>query len=62
MNDFPLDGLGVYESGKSLRVFADENIFRPTGMANTHLDDEGMAVVLHSGMALPIAVSNAGAK
>jgi CubicO group peptidase (beta-lactamase class C family) len=32
-------------SGKSLRVFADENIFRPLGMANTHFDDDRTAVV-----------------
>jgi len=32
-------------SGKSLRVFADENIFRPLGMTNTHFDDDRTAVV-----------------
>jgi CubicO group peptidase (beta-lactamase class C family) len=32
-------------SGKSLRIFADENIFRPLGMANTQFDDDRMAVV-----------------
>jgi CubicO group peptidase (beta-lactamase class C family) len=32
-------------SGKSLREFADENIFRPLGMANTHFNDDRAAVV-----------------
>ncbi|MGH9844912.1 MAG: serine hydrolase domain-containing protein [Blastocatellia bacterium] len=32
-------------SGKSLREFADENIFRPLGMANTHFNDDRTAVV-----------------
>jgi CubicO group peptidase (beta-lactamase class C family) len=32
-------------SGKSLREFADENIFRPLGMANTHFNDDRRAVV-----------------
>jgi CubicO group peptidase (beta-lactamase class C family) len=32
-------------SGKSLREFADENIFRPLGMANTHFNDDLTAVV-----------------
>jgi CubicO group peptidase (beta-lactamase class C family) len=32
-------------SGKSLREFADENIFRPLGMANTHFNDNRTAVV-----------------
>src|SRR5262245_55183230 len=34
-------------SGKSLRVFAEENIFRPLGMANTHFDDDRTEVVKH---------------
>lgn len=32
-------------SGKSLREFADENIFRPLGMTNTHFNDDRTAVV-----------------
>ncbi|HKQ79308.1 MAG TPA: serine hydrolase domain-containing protein [Blastocatellia bacterium] len=32
-------------SGKSLREFADENIFRPLGMTNTHFNDDLTAVV-----------------
>ena len=32
-------------SGKSLREFADENIFRPLGMANAHFNDDRTAVV-----------------
>jgi CubicO group peptidase (beta-lactamase class C family) len=32
-------------SGKSLREFAEENIFRPLGMANTHFSDDRGAVV-----------------
>jgi CubicO group peptidase (beta-lactamase class C family) len=32
-------------SGKSLREFAEENIFRPLGMANTHINDDRGAVV-----------------
>jgi CubicO group peptidase (beta-lactamase class C family) len=32
-------------SGKSLREFADENIFRPLGMTNTHFNDDRGAVV-----------------
>jgi CubicO group peptidase (beta-lactamase class C family) len=32
-------------SGKSLREFADENIFRPLGMANTQFKDDRTAVV-----------------
>jgi len=32
-------------SGKSLREFADENIFRPLGMASTHFNDDRTAVV-----------------
>ena len=32
-------------SGKSLREFADENIFRPLGMGNTHFNDDRTAVV-----------------
>jgi CubicO group peptidase (beta-lactamase class C family) len=32
-------------SGKSLRVFADENIFRPLGMVNTHFNDDRTAIV-----------------
>jgi CubicO group peptidase (beta-lactamase class C family) len=32
-------------SGKSLREFADENIFRPLGMTNTHFNDDRAAVV-----------------
>jgi CubicO group peptidase (beta-lactamase class C family) len=32
-------------SGKSLREFADENIFRPLGMANTHFNDDRAAIV-----------------
>ncbi len=31
--------------GKSLREFADENIFRPLGMTNTHFNDDRRAVV-----------------
>ncbi|HEY6402847.1 MAG TPA: serine hydrolase domain-containing protein [Blastocatellia bacterium] len=32
-------------SGNSLREFADENIFRPLGMTNTHFNDDRTAVV-----------------
>ncbi|MBK8314578.1 MAG: serine hydrolase [Acidobacteria bacterium] len=32
-------------SGKSLREFAAENIFRPLGMNSTHFDDDRTAVV-----------------
>jgi CubicO group peptidase (beta-lactamase class C family) len=32
-------------SGKTLREFADENIFRPLGMTNTHFNDDRAAVV-----------------
>lgn len=32
-------------SGKSLREFSDENIFRPLGMGNTHFNDDRTAVV-----------------
>ena len=32
-------------SGKSLREFVDENIFRPLGMTNTHFNDDRTAVV-----------------
>jgi CubicO group peptidase (beta-lactamase class C family) len=32
-------------SGKSLREFADENIFRPLNMANTHFNDDRAAIV-----------------
>jgi len=32
-------------SGKSLREFAGENIFRPLGMTNTHFNDDRTAVV-----------------
>jgi CubicO group peptidase (beta-lactamase class C family) len=32
-------------SGKSLGEFADENIFRPLGMTNTHFNDDRTAVV-----------------
>jgi CubicO group peptidase (beta-lactamase class C family) len=32
-------------SGKSLREFADENIFRPLGMTNTHFNDDISTVV-----------------
>jgi CubicO group peptidase (beta-lactamase class C family) len=32
-------------SGKTLRVFAEENIFRPLGMTNSHFNDDSNAVV-----------------
>ncbi|MDX2034625.1 MAG: serine hydrolase domain-containing protein [Blastocatellia bacterium] len=32
-------------SGKSLREFADENLFKPLGMANTHFNDDRAIVV-----------------
>src|SRR5215204_2329501 len=32
-------------SGKSLRVFADENIFKPLGMKNTRFDDNRFEIV-----------------
>ncbi|MEK7832667.1 MAG: serine hydrolase domain-containing protein [Acidobacteriota bacterium] len=32
-------------SGKNLREFADENIFRPLGMTNTHFNDDRTAIV-----------------
>src|SRR5262245_19680774 len=32
-------------SGKSLREFAEDNIFRPLGMTNTHFNDDRSAVV-----------------
>ncbi len=32
-------------SGTSLREFAEENIFRPLGMANTHFDNDHTAIV-----------------
>jgi len=32
-------------SGKSLREFADENIFRPLGMTNTHFNDDRTMIV-----------------
>ncbi|HEX6126649.1 MAG TPA: serine hydrolase domain-containing protein, partial [Pyrinomonadaceae bacterium] len=32
-------------SGKSLRVFADENIFKPLGMKNTRFDDNRFEII-----------------
>jgi len=32
-------------SGKSLREFADENIFKPLGMKNTHFQDDQTAII-----------------
>ena len=34
-------------SGQSLRQFADENIFQPLGMANTHFHDDHTEIVRH---------------
>ncbi len=34
-------------SGQSLREFAEENIFGPLGMANTHFDDNSSRIVKH---------------
>ncbi len=34
-------------SGQSLREFAEENIFGPLGMANTHFDDDYRTIVKH---------------
>src|SRR5690606_17154623 len=38
-------------SGKSLREFADEHIFRPLGMANTHFHDDRTMVVRNRALA-----------